>query len=39
MIIGMGKISLDADYERERQQREQPKHVGEGLLFGVRDLG
>jgi vacuolar protein sorting-associated protein 13A/C len=40
--LGIETISLDKDYERERQQkqiREQPKHVGEGLLFGARDLG
>lgn len=33
---------MDAAYERERQRKdikEQPKHVGEGLMFGVRDLG
>ena len=38
---GVGMLSMDADYERERQQKDikgQPKHIGEGLLFGVRDL-
>lgn len=33
---------MDNDYLRKRQERsvrERPKHVGEGLLLGARDLG
>jgi len=39
---GVSNLSLDAEYMKERQERnvrEKPKHVGEGVLFGVRDLG
>lgn len=38
---GVAKLSFDPAYRRERQlmQREKPRHFGEGIAFGVRDLG
>jgi len=39
---GVSSLSMDSDYIRERQERnarEKPKHLGEGVLFGVRDFG
>jgi hypothetical protein len=39
---GVSTLSMDEQYMRERQERsvrEKPKHVGEGVLLGVRDLG
>jgi hypothetical protein len=32
---------MDSEYlkDREQKSKQKPKHVGEGLLFGVRDLG
>jgi len=38
---GAATLAFDADYLRERElaQRNRPKHVGEGLMYGVRDFG
>lgn len=32
---------MDSEYlkEREQKSKQKPKHVGEGLMFGVRDFG
>ena len=38
---GVASLSLDEHYmqEREEASRQQPRHVGEGLVFGLKELG
>ena len=38
---GVANLSTDLDYvqEREKNHREKPRHLGEGIAYGVRDLG
>jgi len=38
---GVATLSMDQQYlqEREEASRQQPRHVGEGLIFGMKELG
>eukprot|EP01119_Soliformovum_irregulare_P017031 TRINITY_DN5016_c0_g2_i3.p1 TRINITY_DN5016_c0_g2~~TRINITY_DN5016_c0_g2_i3.p1 ORF type:complete len:2265 (-),score=532.32 TRINITY_DN5016_c0_g2_i3:78-6224(-) len=39
---GIAHLSMDPEYMKDRQERNirtKPKHVGEGVLYGARDLG
>jgi hypothetical protein len=41
IFLGLATLSLDDDYIRKRQTRhieEKPTHVGEGLLYGTKEL-